>query len=158
MDSLPAEPQEKPNGKIGLALKKQLSRKQQTVKVVKKKQCIEISKEGNHMKEGQLEKAGMQWNIRDELRSIGVRIPMEWNNISNDYQVILCVKYVNCIWTQPTQIKILPNYSPNKKQNKVNKLFHQGNMWDLKNNVINLRKFQKIYFKTNYIVLLKEAC
>ena len=38
MDSLPAESQEKPNGKIGQALKKQqLSRKKQTVKVVKKK-------------------------------------------------------------------------------------------------------------------------
>ena len=38
VDSLPAESQEKPNGKIGQALKKQqLSRKKQTVKVVKKK-------------------------------------------------------------------------------------------------------------------------
>ena len=58
----------------------------------------------------------------------------------------------------PVNTKILPNYSPNKKQNKVNKLFHQDSMWDLKNKVINLRKFQKIYFKTNYTLLLKEAC
>ena len=52
MDSLPAEPQEKPNGKIGHALKKQLSRKQQTVKVVKKKKAMHWDIKGRKSHEG----------------------------------------------------------------------------------------------------------
>ena len=53
MDSLPAEPQEKPNGKIGQAFKKQqLSRKQQTIKVVKKKKAMQWDIKGRKSHEG----------------------------------------------------------------------------------------------------------
>lgn len=52
-------------------------------KSIKKRHCTERSKKGNGFLEGQLEMFGMDCDVRQEVRSMGLGIPMG-KNTNND--------------------------------------------------------------------------